>query len=456
MVTNEAGHLLQRVLDQQRCDKGAFLRRVAAHHDALGFGHMGERPEKFSRWSAGARPERRAEISMADLLGVDAEHVDELGWPHWLVLALSDDRALLASPWTPDGSVRALKALQHLGGPAAMERRGFLITGGALAATLAGLGTAAPATEVPASRRHPRINGGTVELVEGRLDRLRQLDDQVGSSQAYRLARAELDFITDTLDGASYTTSTGRRLYSAAAEASRICGWAAFDSGHPVAAERHYVTALRAAASASDPVAEANVLSFWAMARYSAHDTTHALHLADEAQRAARKTGSARMTAMIHARASRAHARAGDRRASQLAEGAAFDAYSRTGSPQEEPACVYWVSLDELHSWAATNALDLSDPARALTHHRAIAAIQHEEHDSHAYPRSAALRLTRQADAHLALGDVDTAVHTADQAMQAIGGVESSRGDSILTDVKRKLAAHHQLPSVRAFLENTV
>ncbi|RLU81105.1 transcriptional regulator [Streptomyces griseocarneus] len=416
---------------------------------------MGIRPEKFSRWSAGARPERRAELAMADLLDVDIDHVETLGWPDWLGMAVSDDRALLASPWTPDGSVRALKALQRLGGPAAMERRGFLITSGALAATLAGLGAAAPAEGIPVSRRRPRINGSTVELIEKRLDHLRQLDDQVGSGQAYRLARAELDFITDTLGSASYTTATGRRLHSAAAEASRICGWVAFDSGDPATAERYYLAALRTAASADDPVAEANTLSFWAMARYSDNDTTHALGIVEEALRAARKTGSPRMIAMLHARAARAHAKAGDQRASRFAEGAAFEAYHDAGPLQDEPACMYWVTLAEFHNWAASNALDLADPARALTHHKALAALRGSGPDAHAYPRSTALHLARKADAQLANGDVDAAAHTAGKAVQAISGVGSVRGSDALGDLRHKFSRYDKVPAVRDFLHDS-
>jgi hypothetical protein len=56
------------------------------------------------------------------------------------------------------------------------------------------------------------------------------------------------------------------------------------------------------------------------------------------------------MIAMVHARASRAHAKAGDLRASQRAEDAAFTAHDRAGHPEDEPACVYWVSQGVMRS----------------------------------------------------------------------------------------------------------
>jgi hypothetical protein len=118
---------------------------------------------------------------------------------------------------------------------------------------------------------------------------------------------------------------------------------------------------------------------------------------------------------------------------------------------------VYCVSRAELHSWAAGNASDLGDPHRALTHYAAIATPhQGETHDDDAYPRSRAPRLSREADAHLSLRDVDAAVHTADRALQAMGGVTSARGTTVLTDLQTKLRAHQQLPAVREFLDRSV
>lgn len=106
---------------------------------------------------------------------------------------------------------------------------------------------------------------------------------------------------------------------------------------------------------------------------------------------------------MVHARAARAYAKSGDLRASRHAEEAAFAAYHRAGHPDDEPACVYWVCPAELHSWAASNASDLGDPRRALAHYAAaVSPHEGEAYDDDAYPRSRALRLSREAHAHLA------------------------------------------------------
>ncbi|MFE4755455.1 transcriptional regulator [Streptomyces mirabilis] len=453
MAASEAEDLLRRVLDVLGCrDHGAFLRRLAGHHEALGFGPLATRPEKVSRWKRGVRPDRYTEAALAAMLGVPMEQVRAMGWPHWLRLALVDDRVLLTAPWTPAG---ALTALEHLGRPD-MDRRTALFSGGVLAAaTLASWTAAYPADAVLTPGRL-RVTARSAGLIEGRLAALRLMDDEIGSGETYELARAEGRMITEILRTRSYSEAVGRRLWSAAAEASRICGWCAFDSGNTDLAEAHYMGAVRSAASAHDPVTQANVFAFWSMARYSDGDISGALGHVEEALRNAIHTGSPRMIAMVHARASRAHAKAGDLHASQRAEEAAFTAYDRAGHLDDEPACVYWVSRAELHSWAASNASDLNDPRRALTHYAAVTTPREAEtYDDDAYPRSRALRLSREADAHLSLRDVDAAVHTADQAVQAIGGVTSARGTTVLTDLRTKLRAHQQLPAVREFVDRT-
>lgn len=238
---------------------------------------------------AGVRPDRYAETAMAAMLGVSTEQVRTMGWPNWLNVALNADQVLLTAPWTPAG---ALAALDHLGGSESMDRRAALFTGGALAVTtLASWVTASPATAVLVSGR-PRVTDRSAVLIEARLAALRQLDDEIGSAETYALARAERSSIIAVLRTRSYSEAVARRLFSAAAEASRICGWCAFDSGDTAAAERHYLGAARAAASAQDPVVAANLFAFWAMARYSEGDIFGALDYVNEALRNARRTGS--------------------------------------------------------------------------------------------------------------------------------------------------------------------
>lgn len=336
-----------------------------------------------------------------------------------------------------------------------MKRRTLITySPAAVTAAVTLFSTAPPAT----TRTHGRrIGQAAADHIDHRLAALRRLDDELGSARVHEMARADLALITHTLDDASYTEPTARRLFAAAGEAARIAGWTAFDNDNPAVAERFYAAALRAAAAANDPATAATTLSFWAMQRYSEHDPQGGLHLIDEALRQGERTGSPRMRAMLHARASRAHAKAGDARACAHAETAALTAYAQAPHPTEEPLpSLYWVDLGELHSWFASNATDLKLPRQALHHYLTIPRAHHQEHhDTPAYPRGTALRLTRTAATHLTLGDVDTAATVATDVLTHLGDVASTRSDTTFATLRRNLGKHHQVPAVRDFLTLT-
>ncbi|KIF05680.1 hypothetical protein PL81_12110 [Streptomyces sp. RSD-27] len=442
-------HPLAALLQDNGWTGVGYLRRLAARHKALGYGAISADKKRIYRWlNSGVVPEWTAQLTMADLHGIPVEMLHERPWPQWLACVGHDDRLLLDPAWTPADTNTILTSMA--GGT--MDRRDFLIVS-ALGAVTAQWATALPATAAGAGQR---VGAELADLHDERLGALRRLDDQVGSGEVYQAAKTELRMITKTLNHRSYTEEVGRRLYAAAAEASRICGWTAYDSGFHADAERHYVTALRAAASAGDRIIGANTLAFWAIQRYSTGDPHGAQHLVETALGAAPAIGSPRMTAMLHARSARAYARAGDRRSSERAAGAAFDAYDRIDNSSAEPDCTYWVNRGELHQLAGSSALNLANPGQALTHFRAAGAAQNSDaYDGAAFPRGAAIYLAREAEAELALGDVDAALHSAHQAVEHMGGVTSARGTSTLKDLRAQLSTRRTIPAVRDFLAAT-
>lgn len=374
---------------------------------------------------------------MAALEKIPPEAVLAHGWPGWLLLAVPHDHPVLTAPWTTTATPHALEIA---GGP--VDRRKLLITTSvALTSTLAQWSDASPASVSSTGSR--RIDAGVPERFERRLDELRHLDDTMGSPDVYAAARAELRLITSTLKNASYTEQVGRRLFGAAADASR----SAYDSGHIAAAESHFATALRAAASANDPVVAANSLAFWAIQQYSTGNPRGTIDLVEAALRTAPRIGSARMTAMLHARA--ADARAAN---------AALDTYAHAGPIGDDPTCVYWFNLGEAHQLLGSSALNLNDPRQALQHFE-DASTNHdaegEAYNGDDFSRGHAIYLARLAEAHLALGDVDAAVDTAHTAVARMGGVTSARGSGTKGDLRQKLGRHRGVPNVAEFLEYT-
>ncbi|WP_240001150.1 tetratricopeptide repeat protein [Streptomyces sp. ST1015] len=441
-------HPLHALLVREQTTAAAYLKRVADRHRTLGYGQMAHRKEKFSRWTKGTEPEFTAQLAMADLHGIDPEEVRRRGWPDWLLLALHDDRSVWELPWTVAGTV---EALEDAGGP--VDRRGFVIASlGTLASTGAYWAATTPAA-VGATRGR-RIGQGTADLFETRLDTLRHLDDELGSGPAYDAAIAELRLITGVLKTNSYSETTERRLYAAAAEACRLAGWCSYDSGRLADAEKRFAASLRASATGGNATLGASTLAFWANLRYSAGDPYGALGLIERALDNRHKITSGRVLAMLHARAARAHSKAGEPKDAYRAIDAAFAAYDRAGPAAHDLPSMYWLSHGECHEVAASCALSLGEPARALEHFDA--ALRHEDpYDISTEARGTGIYLARQAEAHLVLGDVDAAVDVAQQAIEQLGGADSARGTSTLADLRGQLTAHRKARPVADFLDLT-
>lgn len=75
-----------------------------------------------------------------------------------------------------------------------------------------------------------------------------------------------------------------------------------------------------------------------------------------------------------------------------------------------------------------------------------------DPYDTHTETRGAGIYLARQAKANLALGDMDAAVEAAQQAIEQLGGADSTRGTSTLADLRGQLTAHRRDRPVTDFL----
>ncbi|MEU5158985.1 transcriptional regulator [Streptomyces sp. NPDC020875] len=445
-------HPLAYLLHRQGWSATDYLTRLGAVHQRLGYGPIARDRKRVTRWTrGGVVPEMSAQRAMAVLHGVPEEEITARPWPEWLRLACMGDRQLLNAGWNPAATIELLDYVATAGG--SMDRRGFLVVTG-VTPVLAGVATAEPAVAQSHGRR---IGTATPALFEQSLSTLRRQDDQLGSGQVHASARAQLQLIVTMLKTTTFDEPIGRRLYSNAAEAGRICAWTAYDSGRHGLAEEYYVAALRAAASSGDPVVTANTMAFWAILRYNTGDPRGAADLVTTALGHADRLGSPTMKAMLYARLARAHARAGEQRASERALSAAFDAYdsARDRAPGDEPECLYWVNLGEMYMHAGSCALNLGRPADALTHYAAATEEWTSTHHAEEVPRDTAIYLVREGQARVSLGDLDGAVDAGQRAVEYMGGVSSARGTSSLTELRTQLADHRGVPLVRDFLAQT-
>jgi len=437
--------LLEYLVQHHGGSAAAFLRRIAERHKKLGYGGLEAHRQKLDRWKKGTTPDRYTQLALADLLNVSATDVIRLGWPTWLERAVPD--VLLTAR---HATTSLHDAPERAGDP--VQRRRFLILSAA-SGVAAALTMPASAESATAGRR---IGASTASLHEQRLDALRHLDDRIGSGHVYSGAVGEYRMINDTLSSSSYTESVERRLVAVAADAQRAAGWTAYDSGDPDTAEEHFATAADLALKSGNPEVIANTLAFWAIKCYSTNEPGAAASLVETAHAYGRVTGSARMTAMLHARACRAYARANDPRASDRAANAALGAYGKTASLHDDLSSLYWVNQGEIHQLLGSSALNLGRPALALRHfEQAAASSRSETYDGDSFPRGAAIYEARAAEAHLALNDLDEAVGTARRAVEHLGGVSSARGSTALADLRSKFRQHRSVPVIKEFLETT-
>ncbi|MFI9206391.1 tol-pal system YbgF family protein [Streptomyces sp. NPDC053048] len=425
-----------------------YLDRLSPVHAALGYGHLSTRREKVTRWESGIHaPETVTQYAMAAFHNVPREAVDDMGWPHWLLIAFPDDRPILDSPWTPMGTVRSVAAAARGG---SVDRRGFLIASGTtLTAVTAGWTDALSTTHaVAATRGRRRLTADTITRLEQRLDDLRRLDDVLGGGELRPAAAAEFQLLSALANDATYTEDVGRRLLAALAEASRMCGWLHFDAGRHAGAQSFYITALRASATAGDRATGANILAFMAIQTYSTGNPQDAVNLVRTAQEQAAGHSTPRVRAMLHARAARALSKTGDRKACARELDAARDAYAH-GTHDDDPPWSYWLDAGEIEMLSGSSALDLGDPRTALHY---FEAAYKAAYATDGYVRDHALYLTRAAQAHLDLGDLDAACATATKALTQTDGVDSSRPSDALDGIRSQLMPHRHVRAVRQFL----
>ena len=183
---------------------------------------------------------------------------------------------------------------------------------------------------------------------------------------------------------------------------------------------------------------------------YSTGQPQQAVSLLDTAQATLGRTATPLMTAMLSARAARAHSKTGRRRdcARMLHQARTMlDKGPRSGDPD----VLYWVTQGEIEMIAGSSALELGDPVHAIRCFDAAITADYRGDDQ--YPRTHAIYLARAAEAHLALHDLDAAASRAAHALRCLSGVSSARSSATLAGLRAKLARHAGSPAVREFLE---
>jgi hypothetical protein len=404
-------------------------------------GNSAARREKAWRWEHwGVTPDVESQLALAAELGVPAELVDELGWPHWLPVG---DRIDLHIPWTSDGSLRALDAAS---GAAVLDRRSFLVLGAGVAATMANDWLTVEPPQLASVMGGGRLDTGLVACFERRLPTLRRMDATLGGKTVRGLVDSELRMVTDLLLKGSYTDVIGQRMYSIAAELGRIAGWTSLDAGYHAAAERYWLAALRAAHTAGDRGVGANILKCMSLQRIDTDRIDEALAIAHAGQEGAAHE-PARVLAMLTVRAARAHAARGD-----VADCERLIAEAeRLMDRADEEVSPSWAAYFDQAEYSA----QVAKCYRSLNRHQATdrwlnrsLSLQPDERS-----RDRATYQIWQADNVLDMGDVEHACTLVGHALPDIATAQSVRNKRRLTVIHRRLTQHKNVEAVTALDE---
>ncbi|MEU3608111.1 regulator [Streptomyces sp. NPDC035033] len=291
-----------------------------------------------------------------------------------------------------------------------------------------------------------RVTAGDIAALRSVGDLFRTLDHAYGGGHARQALVRYLEHEAEPMLRGTYGEATGRRLFAAAADLTRLAGWTSYDIAAHGLAQRYFVQALRLAQAAGDRAYGSYVLlTMSCQAVYLGHGR-EAVQLARVAQQGVGPAAPPVVQAMLHAVEARGHAVLGEARACSASLVRAERALEAARPGDEVP---HWARpFDE-----AQLADELGHCHRDLQQYRP--AAQHAERAlqlrAPGYARSRLFCRVVLATARLALGELDQACALGAEAAQQAAEMRSARAIEYVRDFERRLEPYRDAPPVRTY-----
>ncbi|MDT0405878.1 MULTISPECIES: hypothetical protein [Streptomyces] len=291
-----------------------------------------------------------------------------------------------------------------------------------------------------------RVTGGDISALRSVGELFRTLDDAYGGGHARQALVRYLEHECEPMLRGTYGEQTGRRLFAAAADLTRLAGWTSYDIAAHGLAQRYFVQALRLAQAAGDRPYGAYVLvTMSRQAVYLGHGR-EAVQLARVAQQGAGGSVPPVVQALLQAAEARGHGVLGEVRSCTAALVRAERALEGARAGDDVP---YWARcFDE-----AQLADEFSHCHRDLQQFRA--AAQHAERSlrlrAAGYARSRLFCRVVLATARLALGELDQACQLGAEAAAQAAEMRSVRAVEYVRDFERKLEPYRDATPVRTY-----
>ncbi|MER5973269.1 regulator [Streptomyces sp. NPDC002055] len=307
--------------------------------------------------------------------------------------------------------------------------------------------------QVPRQRQTDRVAGqrvssGDIAALRSVAELFRTLDQAYGGGHARQALVRYLEHEAEPMLRGTYGESTGRRLFAAVADLTRLAGWTSFDIAAHGLAQRYFVQALRLAQAAGDrPYGSYVLVTMSRQAVYLGHGR-EAVQLARVAQQGVGSGAPPVVQALLHAVEARGHGVVGDVRACTTSLARAEKALETARPGDEVP---HWARFfDE-----AQLADEFGHCHRDLQQYRV--AAQHAERSLQlrgtAFARSRLFCRVVLASARLGMGELEQACALGAEAAQQATEMRSARAVEYVRDFERRLEPYKEAPAVRGYRE---
>jgi transcriptional regulator with XRE-family HTH domain len=299
---------------------------------------------------------------------------------------------------------------------------------------LVGSGGQVPGNE-PA--RGARIGMSDVERFRATVDMFAGLDDRYGGGHARSALIQYLSTDAERMLNGRYSDETGRALFSAVSEATRLAAWMSYDSAPASAlAQGYFVQALALAQVGDDRLLGASVLDSMSHQATFTGRFSEAANLARAALTGTRGIATPSLTAHFHMMEARALARLGDAKAAGHALSEGEREFGR-GSPENNPSWFQYFDDSELSAEFGHCMRDIGQSAEAVRYAGNSLGLDGNPE----FARSDFFVSLVLADAHLASGDLEQACAVTLNALTSGEQIRSARCVSYLREFIRHLPA---------------
>ncbi|MEV6649877.1 regulator [Streptomyces sp. NPDC051219] len=291
-----------------------------------------------------------------------------------------------------------------------------------------------------------RVTAGDIAALRSVGELFRTLDHAYGGGHARQALVRYLEHEAEPMLRGTYGEATGRRLFAAAADLTRLAGWTSFDIAAHGLAQRYFVQALRLAQAAGDRAYGSYVLvTMSRQAVYLGHGR-EAVQLARVAQQGVGTGAPAVVQALLHAVEARGHGVLGDVRACTSSLVRAERALEAARPGDDVPHWVRFFDEGQL-------ADEFGHSYRDLQQYRA--AAQYAERSLQlrgpAFARSRLFCRVVLASARLGLGELDQACALGAEAAQQSTEMRSVRALEYVGDFERRLEPYRDAAAVRGY-----